>query len=298
MKKFLAILLALCLVLSMAACGSSAASSAAAEASGDASAAETDYSSLSSTDPAYHSVAAIQQRGELKIATEATFAPYAFKDADGNLVGLEVSLVNAIAEEMGVKCVIDDMAFDSVLPSVQAGLDDCAFAALTPTAERQEAFAFTQSYFSNGQMSLCRVGDAAKYTDVDSVTADTMLGAQKGSYQQTVAETTWPDCSGRYLETVPNVVMDLKAGNIDLAIMDYDNAYAYAYQNEDLETAFVVPMLEGDEAANCAASMKGNDDLTAYLNEVIQKFIDDGSMQKWYDEAVAIQLALADDTAE
>lgn len=52
--------------------------------------------------------------------------------------------------------------------------------------------------------------------------------------------------------------------------------YAYAQQNDDLETAFVVPMLEGDAAANCAASMKGNDDLTNYLNELIQKYIDDG----------------------
>ena len=96
------------------------------------------------------------------------------------------------------------------------------------------------------------------------------------------------------METIPNVVMDLKAGNIDIAIMDYDNAYAYALQNDDLETAFVVPMLEGDEAANCAATMLGNDDLTNYLNELIQKYIDDGSMQKWYEEAVALQQELAE----
>ncbi len=299
MKKCLALTLALILALGCTACGSSgkeettAASETTAE-SGETAAAESDDSNYAATDVEYHSVAEIQKRGELHMATEATFAPYAFKDADGNIVGLEPSLAKAIADEMGVELIIDDMAFDSVLPSVQAGLDDVAIAALTPTAERQESFTFTQSYLSNGQMSLVRAADVDKFKDETAMVAGVTMGAQKGSYQQTVAETLYPDCTGRYMETIPNVVMDLKAGNIDIAIMDYDNAYSYALQNEDLETAFVVPMLEGDEAANCAATMLGNDDLANYLNELIQKYIDDGSMQKWYEEAVALQQELAE----
>ncbi|MGN1230339.1 MAG: ABC transporter substrate-binding protein [Anaerotignum sp.] len=280
MKKYLAFALALAMAFGCTACGG-----------GSEEAATTEYTS---TDVEYHSVAAIQERGEIHIATEATFAPYAFKDADGNLVGLEVSLVNKIAEDMGVTCVIDDMAFDSVLPSVQSGLDDIAFAALTPTAERKESYDFTQSYFSNGQMSLVRAEDAEKFKDESAMVAGVTLGAQKGSYQQTVAETLYPDCAGRYLETMPNIVMDLKAGNIDIAIMDFDNAYAYANQNADLVTAFKVPMLEGDEDSNCAAAMKGNEDLVNYINELIQKYIDDGSMQKWYEEAVLIQQSLTE----
>lgn len=296
MKKCLALTLALILALGCTACGGSekketqAETTAAAE-SGETAAADSDYAA---TDVEYHSVAEIQKRGELHMATEATFAPYAFKDADGNIVGLEPAMAQAIADEMGVKLVIDDMAFDSVLPSVQAGLDDVAIAALTPTAERQESFTFTQSYLSNGQMSLVRKDDVDKFKDESAMVAGVTMGAQKGSYQQTVAETLYPDCTGRYMETIPNVVMDLKAGNIDIAIMDYDNAYAYAMQNDDLETAFVVPMLDGDEAANCAATMLGNDDLANYLSELIQKYIDDGSMQKWYEEAVALQQELAE----
>lgn len=305
MKKVISMIMAAVCVMSMAACGSSSASAPAAttaaaaeEAATEAAATEAaaeeavDYSKLSQTDVLYHSVAAIQQRGEFHIATEATFAPYAFMDADGNIVGLEASMAQAMADAMGVTCVIDNMAFDSVLPSVQAGLDDVAIAALTPTAERQEAFTFTQSYLSNGQMSLVRKADVEKFKDESSMVAGVTVGAQKGSYQATVADTLYPDTTKRYLETVPNVVMDLKAGNIDLAVMDYDNAYNYAYQNEDLETAFVVPMLDGDEAANCGAAMLGNDDLTQYLNTLIQGWIDDGTMQKWYEEAVALELEL------
>ena len=56
----------------------------------------------------------------------------------------------------------------------------------------------------------------------------------------------------------------------------------------------LILMLDGDEPANCAAAMKGNEDLTNYLNELIQKYIDDGSMQKWYEEAVELQLSLSE----
>ena len=97
------------------------------------------------------------------------------------------------------------------------------------------------------------------------------------------------------METVPNVIMDLKAGNIDVAIMDYDNATAYAMQNDDLSTAFVVPMMEGDEPSNCAATMLGNTDLTDYVDALIDKWIESGEMDKWYQDAVTLQLSLTDD---
>lgn len=301
MKKLAAAMLIAALATGCVACGSkedtsanNASTDAAAEETTDA-AESSDSKSYGPTDVEYHSVAEIQKRGEIHFATEATFAPYAFKDEAGNIVGLEPSMMQAIADEMGVKCVIDDMAFDSVLPSVQSGLDDMALAALSPTAERKEAFTFSESYLSHGQLSLIRAEDADKFKDASAMVAGVTMGAQKGSYQQTVAEHYYPDCTGRYMETIPNVIMDLKAGNIDIAIMDYDNATAYASQNADLATAFEVPMLEGEEPANCAAAMLGNTDLTDYVNTLIQKWLDDGTIDNWYNEAVALQSSLTDD---
>ena len=113
MKKTISLIMAALLTAGLTACGGSSApasttaapaateapateaaatEAAATEAAEETAAAEVDYSKLAPTSIEYHSVAAIQQRGELHIATEATFAPYAFKDADGNLVGLEVDL--------------------------------------------------------------------------------------------------------------------------------------------------------------------------------------------------------------
>ena len=54
-------------------------------------------------------------------------------------------------------------------------------------------------------------------------------------------------------------------------------------------------MLEGEEAANCAATMLGNTDLTDYVNTLIQKWLDDGTIDNWYNEAVALQSSLTDE---
>ena len=97
MKKCLALTLALVLALGCTACGGSekketkAETTAAAE-SGETAAAASD-TEYKATDIEYHSVAEIQKRGVFHVATEATFAPYAFKDADGNIVGLEASMI-------------------------------------------------------------------------------------------------------------------------------------------------------------------------------------------------------------
>lgn len=187
MKKLAAAMLIAALAVGCVACGSkedtsanNASTDAAAEETGD-SAEASDSKSYSPTDIEYHSVAEIQKRGEIHFATEATFAPYAFKDEAGNIVGLEPSMMQAIADEMGVKCVIDDMAFDSVLPSVQSGLDDMALAALSPTAERKEAFTFSESYLAHGQLSLVRAEDADKFKDASAMVAGVTMGARRAA---------------------------------------------------------------------------------------------------------------------
>ena len=68
-------------------------------------------------------------------------------------------------------------------------------------------------------MSLVRAEDVDKFKDESAMVAGVTMGAQKGSYQQKVADTLYPDCTGRYLETIPNVIMDLKAGNIDILML-------------------------------------------------------------------------------
>lgn len=239
-----------------------------------------------------HSVAAIQERGTISFATESAYAPYAFKDTKGNIVGFEVSIMEEIAKELDVELEIKDMAFDSVIPSVQSGLADVGIAALTPTEERKEALNMTDLYWEGGQKALVRVEDAEKYAEETSMEG-IVVGAQKGSYQQQVVEKYYADkCTTRYLEAVPVMVADLKAANVDVLVMDSVNAIMYAQENDDLEATFTVPEMPGETGGNSMAILKGNDDLTDFINELLEKWWEDGTLEKWFDEAVSLQVEL------
>ena len=48
-------------------------------------------------------LARIQEKGEIVIATEGTWAPWTYTDENGNLVGFDVEIATAIAEKLGVK---------------------------------------------------------------------------------------------------------------------------------------------------------------------------------------------------
>ena len=124
------------------------------------------------------------------------------------------------------------------------------------------------------------------------MTAEVTMGAQKGSYQQQVTDAYYPDTTKRFLESVPNVITDLKAGNIDVAVIDFDVASGYVLANPDLALTFRIEMLEGDEGSDCGMCMLGNDDLTAYVNELIAKWTKDGSLEAWYQSALQKQAEL------
>ena len=156
-----------------------------------------------------------------------------------------------------------------------------------------KAFSYTDPYHFGGQVAVVRAEDAEKYaSETSMMTAEVTMGAQKGSYQQQVTDAYYPDTTKRFLESVPNVITDLKAGNIDVAVIDFDVASGYVLANPDLALTFRIEMLEGDEGSDCGMCMLGNDDLTAYVNELIAKWTKDGSLEAWYKSALQKQAEL------
>lgn len=136
---------------------------------------------------------------------------------------------------------------------------------------------------------VVRSEDAEKFAEESSMVSGIVIGVQKNTYYQETIELHYPDVTIRGMESVPLCVTDLKAGNCDGIVMDRDVAEGYLKSNPDLALTFEVPMLEGDYAGVAGALMKGNDDLTEYLNSLIAKWKEDGSLEKWYNEAVALQ---------
>ena len=171
MKKYAAILLAGMMALSLAACGGSGSGNSNKE---EAAPAETETvteetgtdAAEAATDAAAGTAAEFTtvSEGELHMATNAAFPPYEMTsdgegyatDAAGDVhfEGIDVEVAAKIAEKLGLKLVIDDMEFGSVITSVQSGKADMAMAGLTVTEERKQNVDFTDSYATGVQVVI------------------------------------------------------------------------------------------------------------------------------------------------
>lgn len=80
--------------------------------------------------------------GAFSIGANPPFAPFEFKDSQGNLIGLELDLGRALAGVMGLDFRPQEMDFALILPSVQAGSLDAGMSGFTDTEERRKSFDF------------------------------------------------------------------------------------------------------------------------------------------------------------
>lgn len=107
---------------------------------------------------AQSSLDGIRQRGELVIATDATYPPFEYKDGE-KLLGFDVDLGNEIGRELGVKVRWTPMAWSGVQGSLESRKCDMIISGVTITEERKQKTAFSRPYFPSGQTIARRKGD-------------------------------------------------------------------------------------------------------------------------------------------
>lgn len=98
----------------------------------------------------------IRERGKVIAGVHYDFEPFGFLDERGQLVGFEVALVQAMADEWGVEVEFVPVASVTAVPKLLAGEVDLVAAALVHTKEREEQIEFSQTYFSDGQSLLVK----------------------------------------------------------------------------------------------------------------------------------------------
>ena len=94
-------------------------------------------------------------KGELHMATNATFEPYEYQEG-GKVVGIDAMLAQAICDKLGYKLVIDDMDFDAIITAVQSGKADFGMAGMTVNEERKQSINFTDTYTKAKQVIIVK----------------------------------------------------------------------------------------------------------------------------------------------
>ena len=274
MKKVFAILLALALVFSMAACSSGGGDS-----SGDA------------AEPA-NRLEAIKARGYIEMATEPYFAPYEFidssKSGDEQYQGLDIELGKYIAEKLGVELRIVPLEFSAVLASITEGKYDFAASALAYSPGRAENMNMSKGYrFSD---EVASYGFLVREDMIDSIktaddTADLVLVTQSGSVQEGFVN----DQISKYkdfklVSSMTDGFLMVAEGKADACACDINNGQLYADANGGLAIAPFRFVVDESTQGTRVGIPKGEDELTAFIDQCIDELRAEGTIDKWYDE--------------
>ena len=291
LKNMMALAAAAMMAVSFTACGGSESSSVAggssaagSEPSTSSEAASDSEEAIITGDPSEHTVEAIKARGKLVVTTEAGYAPFEFLDENDNVIGLDASLAQALADDLGVELDIQNIAFTSVVPEVQAGNADMAIAGLTPNADRKKSVDMSDMYYEGGQCVLILAENADKYTTKESLDGQ-VVATQSGALQETIQKEQFSNTEALLLPDFPQCIANLKTGECAAVLIDTISAEQYMETVEGLAISEIPVEIDPEEGGNSVAVMKGNTDLLDWVNERIAEYKAEGLIEQWFAEA-------------
>lgn len=119
--------------------------------------------------------------GTLTMATNVAFPPYEYYE-DKTAVGIDIDMMQAIADYLNMDLVVSDMEFDSVIIAVQSGKADVAAAGLTVTEDRLKNISFSESYTTAKQVIIYNNGEKAEKMSLADKIYQTFIEKNRWQY--------------------------------------------------------------------------------------------------------------------
>ncbi|MFJ5306288.1 transporter substrate-binding domain-containing protein [Streptomyces sp. NPDC088350] len=219
--------------------------------------------------------------GHLTTCTHLPYPPFQ-SEIDGKVQGFDVSLIDLVAKNLGVKQEILDTPFENFKTGafLNAGECDLAAAGMTITAERKKNVDFSDPYFDATQAVL--VDKKSGITSLADVkTKGRKLGAQ--------AQTTGEDYAKKQgfdpvsFESSDAVLNGLRTGQVQAVIIDYPVVQGWLKTKANADAFQVVDNLNTGEQYGFTVK-KGNTRLLAAINKAIKDAKADGTYKKLYEK--------------
>lgn len=164
------------------------------------------------------SASAAQDQDTLRVGMSGGYFPFTFVRQD-TLQGFEVDVMNAVAEEAGLKVEFVTMSFSGLIGALASDRIDTIANQITITPEREATFAFTQAYVIDGAQVVVKVGNETTITGVEDLRGRS-VGVNLGSnFEQLLRDLPYADeIDIRTYES--NIEQDTALGRIDAFVMD------------------------------------------------------------------------------
>lgn len=222
----------------------------------------------------------------VRIGTEGAYPPFNYTDSDGNLVGFEIDLANALCEEMNVTCELVAQDWDGIIPALLANRYDAIMASMSITEERMEIVDFSDKYYQTPARFAVRDGSEVTDTSPQALAGMT-IGAQSATIHANFLEDVYSESDIRLYPTQDEANLDLAAGRIDLILADSIVLYEWM-ETDDGSCCTFVGDAYNDPAyfgfGVGAAVRQGEDELRERFNAAIAAVIENGTYQEISDK--------------
>ncbi|MCR5093068.1 MAG: basic amino acid ABC transporter substrate-binding protein [Lachnospiraceae bacterium] len=208
-------------------------------------------------------------KGVLVMATNAEFPPYEYKEGD-KIVGIDAEIAEAIAQKIGCKLEIEDIAFDSIIAEVVSGKADIGLAGMTITEDRKQSVNFSDPYATSSQVVI--VQEASGIKGLSDLTEDSVIGVQIGTTGDIYCSDSFQNIE-RYNKGM-EAVQALTQGKIDAVVIDSEPAKVFVSENAGL---IILDESYTDEEY-AAAIRKDNTELLEAVNKALSELKADGTL--------------------
>lgn len=124
-----------------------------------------------------------------KIATDTTFAPFEFENDKGEMVGIDLDLLEAIAEDQGFEYELQLIGFSAAVTALEAGEVDGVIAGMSITEERAKKYDFSEPYFDSGiGMAVLENSEIESYDDLAGKQVAAKIGTEGCAFAESIQE--------------------------------------------------------------------------------------------------------------
>ena len=220
---------------------------------------------------------------KIRIGVEGAYPPFSSVTTDGNLVGFDIDIANALCDKIGAECSMVQQDWDGIIPSLLARKYDAIIASMSITEERKKKVAFTGKYYNTpakfarkkgSGIEISKAGMKGKTVAVQRATThDNFITGEFGDSVEIKRYATQDEA---YLDAVAGRVDLLLAGSVAM-----NDGFLKTDKGSDWE--FVGPGFSeikyfGEGAG--IAIRKGDKDLVDLFNKAIRDIRADGTYQK------------------
>jgi len=230
-------------------------------------------------------LASAKQWKEIKIATEAGYAPFEYRNTKGQLEGFDIDIGNEICARLKAKCVWIDQSFDSLIPGLKARKFDLADSTMTATEARRKVIDFTVPLYVVPVKLAARKGSDL-LPNAKSLKGK-RVGVQQGTTMETYARQEWAP-KGVIVVPYPSYTQafaDLASGRLDATFQEAQSATdGFLKKPEGADFELVGDVIKSSKILNEPIAIgirKNNTQLKSAVDKAINAMLADGTIAKF-----------------